>query len=116
MPAASSRLPAGVIFFNNVGYLGMCGHGTIGLVVTLAHLGRVQPGRSQIETPVGVDAVLHADGRSRSTNVPSYRKHKQVARRGAGLGEVRGDVAWGGNWFFLVERHELRIDLRTSKR
>src|SRR5262245_45281592 len=45
---------AGVVFFNNVGFLGMCGHGTIGLVVTLAHLGRIGVGEHRIETPAGV--------------------------------------------------------------
>ncbi len=54
---------AGVIFFNNVGYLGMCGHGTIGLIVTLAWLGRIRPGTHKIETPVGiVSAQLHEVG------------------------------------------------------
>ena len=42
---------AGVIFFNNVGYLGMCGHGTIGLVATLAYLRRIEPAEHRIETP-----------------------------------------------------------------
>ena len=45
---------AGVIFFNNVGTLQMCGHGTIGLTVTLAHLGRMAPGEHRIDTPVGI--------------------------------------------------------------
>jgi 4-hydroxyproline epimerase len=97
---------AGVIFFNNVGYLGMCGHGTIGLVATLAHLGRIAAGEHRIETPVGVVATtLHDDGRVSVTNVPSYRQAKQVAIDVPGVGLVRGDVAWGGNWFFLVEDH-----------
>jgi 4-hydroxyproline epimerase len=104
----------GVIFFNNVGYLGMCGHGTIGLVASLAFTGQVQPGLVKIDTPVGpVDAVLHADRQVTISNVTSFRKHKQVAVQVPGVGEVRGDIAWGGNWFFLVERHELRIDLQN---
>ncbi|HEX8913623.1 MAG TPA: proline racemase family protein [Humisphaera sp.] len=94
---------AGVIFFNNVGYLGMCGHGTIGLVVTLAHLGRLGPGRHRIDTPVGaVSAELHADGSVSVTNVPSYRKAAAAAFDVPGVGRVVGDVAWAGNWFFLV--------------
>jgi 4-hydroxyproline epimerase len=94
----------GVIFFNNVGYLGMCGHGTIGLVASLAHAGRLAPGVLRIDTPVGaVDARLHADGRIEVGNVPSYRKAQGVAVEVPGTGVVRGDVAWGGNWFFLVE-------------
>lgn len=97
---------AGVIFFNNVGYLGMCGHGTIGLVVTLAHLGRIKPGEHRIETPVGVvTAALNQDGSVSVGNVPSHRKAKDVSIDVSGIGQVTGDVAWGGNWFFLVERH-----------
>jgi len=97
---------AGVIFFNNVGYLGMCGHGTIGLMVTLAHLGRIQPGEHKIETPVGVvTATLHPEGGVSVANVPSWRAKKHVTVEVSGLGQVTGDVAWGGNWFFLVEQH-----------
>ena len=100
----------GVIFFNNVGYLGMCGHGTIGLVATLAHLGRLSVGTHRIETPVGaVQATLHADGRVTVANVASYRHAKQVAVQVPGLGQVHGDVAWGGNWFFLCDDHGLDL-------
>src|SRR3982750_2474391 len=91
---------AGVIFFNNVGTSGMCGHGPIGLVVTLAHLGRVAAGDHRIETPVGVvTATLHADGRVTVRNVPSYRHRKAVTVDVPDCGPVTGDVAWGGNWF-----------------
>jgi 4-hydroxyproline epimerase len=93
----------GVIFFNNVGYLGMCGHGTIGLVATLAHLGRIQPGRIRMETPVGViSAELHASGEVAVRNVASYRHQKDVTVDIPGHGPVSGDIAWGGNWFFLT--------------
>jgi 4-hydroxyproline epimerase len=103
---------AGVIFFNNVGYLGMCGHGTIGLMVTLAHLGRVKPGRHKIETPVGVIvATLHSSGEISVANVPSWRAQKAVTVQAAGIGLVTGDVAWGGNWFFLVGQHGLELSL-----
>ncbi|MBI2516885.1 MAG: proline racemase family protein [Opitutae bacterium] len=102
----------GVIFFNNVGYLGMCGHGTIGLVVALARLGRVVPGAVRIDTPVGpVEAELHADGSVSVANVPSWRQAAGVTVTVPGLGAVRGDVAWGGNWFFLVEEHGQRLEL-----
>lgn len=102
----------GVIFFNNVGVLGMCGHGTIGLVVSLAHLGRVQPGVVRIDTPVGqVAATLHADGSVSVDNVPSYRQAAGVVVNVPGIGAVRGDVAWGGNWFFLIEDHGQRLEL-----
>jgi proline racemase len=94
---------AGVIFFDNAGYLGMCGHGSIGLVATLAHLGRIGLGRHALETPVGpVGAELHADGRVTVTNVPSYRHAAGVGVEVPGHGLVTGDVAWGGNWFFVV--------------
>src|SRR5271163_596581 len=94
---------AGVIFFNNVGYLGMCGHGTIGLAVTLAHMGRIRPGRHRFETPVGVVGVDLADGATATVdNVESYRVAEAVSVEVDGLGTVRGDVAWGGNWVFLT--------------
>jgi 4-hydroxyproline epimerase len=101
---------AGVIFFNNVGVLGMCGHGAIGLVVTLAHLGRIRPGALRLETPVGiVTATLHETGEVSVANVPSRRSRRAVSVEVDGLGRVTGDVAWGGNWFFLVEGHGLAI-------
>ncbi|OWP47960.1 4-hydroxyproline epimerase [Pseudomonas nitroreducens] len=101
---------AGVIFFNNTGYLGMCGHGTIGLVVSLAHLGRIGPGTHRIETPVGtVEATLHDDRSVSVRNVPSYRYRKQVPVDVPGHGRVHGDIAWGGNWFFLIADHGLRV-------
>ena len=100
----------GVIFFNNVGYLGMCGHGTIGLVVTLAHLGRIGPGKHRIETPVGVvTAELHPAGDVSVNNVPSYRVAKSGVVDVPGIGPIMGDVAWGGNWFFLVEEHRFPL-------
>ena len=100
----------GVVFFNNVGYLGMCGHGTIGVIATLAHLGRIAPGDHRIETPVGaVTATLHADGSASVANVPSYRHAKRVAVEVAGHGIVHGDVAWGGNWFFLCDDHGMTL-------
>ena len=103
---------AAVIFFNNVGPLGMCGHGTIGLVVTLAHLGRIGHGEHRIETPVGVvTATLHPNGEVSVANVPSYRSAKAVTVQVPGLGPITGDVAWGGNWFFLVEQHGLALTL-----
>ncbi len=107
---------AGVIFFNNVGYLGMCGHGTIGLVTTLAYLGRIQPGEHRIETPVGiVTAVLHSDRTVSVENVPSYRKAKGIAVDVPDMGIITGDVAWGGNWFFLVKCHDLELDLARTE-
>jgi 4-hydroxyproline epimerase len=102
----------GVIFFNNVGYLGMCGHGTIGLIATLAHLGRIQPGEHRIETPVGmVTATLQSSGDISVANIPSWRAKKGVKIQVPGVGSVVGDVAWGGNWFFLVEDHGQELSL-----
>ena len=105
---------AAVIFFNNVGYLGMCGHGTIGLLITLAYAGRIAPGEHRIETPVGtVTAVLHQSGEVTVNNVLSYRSASNVAVDIPGYGPVRGDIAWGGNWFFLVEDHHQQITLEN---
>lgn len=96
----------GVIFFNNVGYLGMCGHGTIGVVATLRHLGRVEPGTLRLATPVGtVRATLHEDGAVTVANVPSYRHAQQVAVTLTDGRTVHVDIAWGGNWFFLCSDH-----------
>ncbi|MGR4973402.1 4-hydroxyproline epimerase [Pseudomonas sp. LARHCG127] len=101
---------AGVIFFNNSGYLGMCGHGTIGLVASLAHLGRIGPGVHNIETPVGtVQATLHEDRSVSVRNVPAYRYRQALALEVPGIGPVVGDVAWGGNWFFLIAEHGQRV-------
>lgn len=107
---------AGVIFFNNVGYLGMCGHGTIGLIASLAYLGRLQAGEHRIETPVGeVRTTLHASGEVTVANVASYRHRAGVCLEVPGYGSVTGDVAWGGNWFFLVTRHEHGYRLELSE-
>ncbi|MDH7599245.1 MAG: proline racemase family protein [Sedimentisphaerales bacterium] len=102
----------GVIFFNNVGYLGMCGHGTIGLVKTLQYLGRIGPGQHRIETPVGVITTwLDTDGQVTVTNVPSYRTDKDLSIQVPGVGTIVGDIAWGGNWFFITSDHGLDLDM-----
>jgi 4-hydroxyproline epimerase len=108
---------AGVIFFNNVGYLGMCGHGTIGLVKTLEYIGRISTGVHKIETPAGtVEAELNADGSVAIANVPSYRFAKDVAVDVNGFGTVTGDVAYGGNWFFLIDGSPFDIELANVGR
>ncbi|MBV8503983.1 MAG: 4-hydroxyproline epimerase [Paucibacter sp.] len=108
---ASDDAVAGVIFFNNARYLGMCGHGTIGLVATLAHMGRISVGEHRIDTPVGqITATLHDDGSVSVRNVPAYRHQHHVSVDVPGHGTVHGDVAWGGNWFFLVEAHGQRLE------
>jgi 4-hydroxyproline epimerase len=105
---------AGVMFFNNVGYLGMCGHGTIGLMATLAYMGRIEPGEHRLETPVGtVTAVLHENGEVTVHNVASYRIAAKVPVDVPGFGMVHGDIAWGGNWFFLIENQEMDLTLNN---
>jgi 4-hydroxyproline epimerase len=114
---ADKSCVAGVIFFNNVGYLGMCGHGAIGLIATLAHMDRLKPGEHKIETPVGiVTAILHDDGTVSVTNVPSFRKARSVTVEAPDIGVVTGDIAWGGNWFYLVENHGKTLQLSDVER
>ncbi len=108
---------AGVIFFNNVGYLGMCGHGTIGLIASLRYLDRIQPGHHRIETPAGiVGAQLHPEGDVTVANVASFRLIKEAVVDVPGFGTVIGDVAWGGNWFFLVYSSPLPIQITNIDR
>jgi len=103
---------AGVIFFNNAGYLGMCGHGIIGVTATLAFLGRLKPGEQFIETPVGVVKVdLQPNNQVTFQNVPAYRLRAGVTVDVPGYGVVTGDIAWGGNWFFLVRKHDFTLTL-----
>ena len=107
----------GVIYFNGVSYLGMCGHGTIGVVATLAYLKRIGPGAHGIETPVGiVVAYLDEEGKVEVANVPSYRLATNVRVEVPGLGPVTGDIAWGGNWFFLVKEHSEELVLENLDR
>jgi len=109
-PPAAADSVAGIIFFNNVGYLGMCGHGTIGLVATLEHLGRIVPGDHRIDTPVGTIGVsLRDSGAVTIRNVAAYRFKKNCRVSVPGHGAVTGDVAWGGNWFFICEDHGLTL-------
>jgi len=135
VPPSDSSCQFGVIFFNNVGYLGMCGHGTISVIASLSYLGRITPGSYKIETPVGtVEATLHPNdspllvGEGREArkaqgvvrypnrvsvlNVPAYRYKKQVAVEIDGR-TIHGDVVWGGNWFFLVHDHGLKVNLQN---
>jgi 4-hydroxyproline epimerase len=116
-PPSDPTCAAGVVFFNNVGYLGMCGHGAIGVTATLAYLGRIAAGVHRLETPVGtVEARLHESGAVTIRNVPSFRLAKSVSVDVADLGRVTGDVAWGGNWFFLVEQHGQDLGLANIDR
>lgn len=111
-PPVDPTCAAGVLFFNNVGPLGMCGHGMIGTAVTLGYLGRIHAGVHRFETPVGVVSVEY-DGKHTATvaNVPAFRHRAKVVCHVEGLGAVTGDIAWGGNWFFLVQDHGLDLTL-----
>lgn len=117
VPPADPACDLGVIFFNNVGYLGMCGHGTIGVVVSLAYRGRLAPGTVRMETPVGVvEATLHGDAgaeypnRVSVQNIPAYRHLAHIPIEMDGK-IIHGDVAWGGNWFFLCHDHGLDVNM-----
>lgn len=116
LPPTDPSACAGVIYFNNVGYLGMCGHGTIGLIRTLHYLGRIAPGRHRLETPVGMVGIeLYADGRVAIDNVESYRHAKDVTLDVPSYGKVTGDIAWGGNWFFISNDSPLPLTLANQR-
>jgi len=116
LPPRDPRACVGVIFFNNVGYLGMCGHGTIGVVRTLLELGRIEPGQHLIETPVGnVGVDLDAAGNIAVDNVESYRHAAGIEVEVAGHGRVRGDIAWGGNWFYITEQSPCALELSNQR-
>ena len=111
LPASHPDSLCGVIFFNNVGTLHMCIHGAIGLGATLAHMGRITPGAYQIDTSIGVVTLtLHSDHRVSIENIPCHRYARQVAVDVPGYGNVTGDVAWGGNWFFLMNDQGPTVD------
>jgi proline racemase len=115
-PPVEAGSAAGVVFFNNVGYLGMCGHGLIGVVRTLEFLGRLAPGAVRIDTPVGtVGALLEEDGTVTITNVPSYLHARDVEVEVPGLGRVKGDVAYGGNWFFITHLAGQSVELARAE-
>jgi 4-hydroxyproline epimerase len=114
LPAMDPNNLCGVIFFNNVGYLGMCGHGTMGLLASLAYAGRIRPGKFCIETPVGlVDAQLLDDHQVRIGNVPSFLYRRDVCVPIEGRNPVVGNLAWGGNWFFLAQETSLEVKLEN---
>jgi 4-hydroxyproline epimerase len=116
LPPTDLRNTAAVIFFNNVGYLGMCGHGMIGVITTLAYLDRIAAGLHKLETPIGVvAATLHEDGRVSVENVPSYRFQSGIRVEVPSQGPVVGDVAWGGNWFFLVAEAGRQLSLAHAQ-
>jgi 4-hydroxyproline epimerase len=112
---SDSENTAGVIFFNTTNFLGMCGHGAIGVIETLKHLGRIEVGRHRLETPVGlVVAELAEDGVVAIENVPSFRMLAGISVEVPDFGTVVGDVAWGGNWFFLTDTNHLRLNAENT--
>lgn len=115
-PPVEAGSAAGVVFFNNVGYLGMCGHGLIGVVRTLEFLGRLAPGAVRVDTPVGtVGALLEEDGTVTITNVPSFLHSRDVEVEVPELGRVTGDVAYGGNWFFITHLAGQPVELTRAE-
>ncbi|CAN5259850.1 4-hydroxyproline epimerase [soil metagenome] len=117
VPPTDPRCATGVIYFDNACVIGMCGHGTIGVMVTLAHLGRIVPGPVMLETPVGViTATLHDANRVTVRNIPCYRHAANVEVHVDGLGTVVGDIAWGGNWFFTTDSVHEPLDRGNSER
>jgi 4-hydroxyproline epimerase len=115
-PPSRPGCVAGVIFFNSSGYLGMCGHGTIGVAIVLEHLGRTGVGSHRIETPVGVVTIeSQGDQRISVANVACYRHRANVSVEVPGVGAVTGDVAYGGNWFFLVRKERDNLQLANVR-
>ncbi len=111
LPPVEPGSIASVVYFNNVGYLGMCGHGSIGVITTLQYLKRLAPGVHHLDTPVGtVRCTLLEDGRVSMENIVSYRHRHAVTLNVPGFNSVTGDVAWGGNWFFLTDAGDCEID------
>ena len=111
-PPVQEGSVAGIVFFNNGTYLGMCGHGLIGVVRTLEYLGRLAPGVARFDTPVGtVRAELDADGAVTIENIPSHLHSRDVVLDVPGYGKVTGDVAWGGNWFFITHADAVPVDM-----
>jgi 4-hydroxyproline epimerase len=95
---------AGVIYFDAAAVIGMCGHGTIGVAATLAHIGKIGIGTHKIETPVGIVEVTLSDKNTITVrNIDSYRFKKAITLEVEGIGKVTGDIAYGGNWFFMVD-------------
>ena len=114
MPPVESGSVASVIYFNNVGYLGMCGHGSIGVIATLQYLGKISTGLHRLDTPVGtVGCTLHSNGKVSIENIRSYRYRKAVCVDVDGHGTISGDIAWGGNWFFLADAGDLSLELEN---
>lgn len=119
-PPVNPTSDAGVVFFNDVGYLGMCGHGLIGLARTLVFQHPEKRDRwelkgMRIDTPVGtVSARLDIDNDAvEIQNVPSYVHARDLVIEVDGLGQIRGDIAYGGNWFFLADSPGIALKMEN---
>lgn len=126
LPPCDPTAHAGVVFANDVGYLGMCGHGAIGVATTLLAMGMVAPASAdgdteiRLDTPVGtvVAQVAVRDGRPgavRLRNVPSFLHARDVEVPVEGIGRVTVDVAWGGNWFAILPEDELGVAVEPER-
>jgi 4-hydroxyproline epimerase len=101
---------ADVVYFNPAGVLGMCGHGTIGVAATLAQTGKLSPGDYRFNTPAGIVGVKIVDPATvQIENIPSYRIAASARLEVEGYGGVVGDVAYGGNHFFLVKNSPIPV-------
>lgn len=110
VPSDHEDCKSGVIYFNNAGNLGMCGHATLGLAATLSHLKLIGKEPFKIETPVGIVDVENVGPNTYSvTNVESYRLYQNLELGVPGYGKVLGDVAYGGNWFFLAKYPDIPL-------
>jgi proline racemase len=118
VPPCHPDAHAGVVFCNDVGYLGMCGHGAIGVATVLVGMGMVPAQEPEtrvvLDTPAGLVPcrVAVSNGRARAvtiTNVPSFQFRQRAIAAVPGFGKVAADIAWGGNWFAFVEAAQLGL-------
>lgn len=104
LPPVEPGSHAGVVFFNDVGYLGMCGHGLMGVARTMASMGMGPSDHLTIDTPAGtVHARLLGEAEVEIRNVPPLVHRRDLVIEVPSLGSVVGDVVYGGNWFFLTQ-------------
>ena len=110
----------GMFFMDNGGYQDMCGHATIGVSTALVELGMAAGEgprrRIRFETPAGpVESVVAVeDGRAVSVTfrgVPSFAAHLDASLPVPGIGDLKVDVAYGGNWFVYVDAGELGLEV-----
>jgi len=110
-PPTTADADIGILFIETSGCLPMCGHGTIGIVTFGLEHGLIQPatpGRLRVEVPAGViDIAYETAGDKvtavRITNVPSYVAATGIAVDVDGIGPLSIDVAYGGNYYAIVE-------------